>query len=454
MKKIILLIITIFITQISATPKLTFPTFEKIILKNGLHIFYDLQKDNPLTYINVIIKTGQIDDPENKIGTAQLTLDLIDTHTKKYPNESIEEILSFEGTALQRSSQSFNSNLNIKINSKKAPIAYNIISSCLTEPQFSDKILAREKKQWITTLKEEKTNAEYISKKQALKLLFNQPHSIKNQPSIKSVSKINQSDINTFHKTYFTPENIEIYIIGNTSIKKIKKHLVEPLEKLNKGSKKIQKKIDINPKEELIVINKPNTTQTTITLLSQSPLLNTKEFYYHRMLNYVLGAASFSSRLTKSIRAKLGNTYSINSYFESEPKYGLFWINTFTKNETALLTLKEIHRCIDKIAKSGITETELQKAKSYYLGNLPIRYETPFQKTNRLIYGHLQGLNKQQVESELIYLNQLKLDEINTYIKTYFKTNKFKTTIVTNTEKIKLDELKSIYKLIQLKDVQ
>ena len=152
----------------------------------------------------------------------------------------------------------------------------------------------------------------------------------------------------------------------------------------------------------------------------------------YRIMNYSLGGASFSSRLMEDIRTKKALSYSIYSRMIQQPHYGIFAINTFTKNETLVETLDAIKRVNTYLAMHGITQEELDKAKSFFRGNLPMRYETPPEKSNFLLTAWEYGMSEKEASETLNRLLELRLDDVNQFIMNYFEHTVWQIVLVTD----------------------
>lgn len=92
-------------------------------------------------------------------------------------------------------------------------------------------------------------------------------------------------------------------------------------------------------------------------------------------LSTILGG-SMSSRLFQKIREERGLTYSVYSFHSSFSDRGLFGIYSATSpdnfNLAASLAVEECR----KLFSEGITEEELQDAKTFMKGNLALSYES------------------------------------------------------------------------------
>ncbi len=119
------------------------------------------------------------------------------------------------------------------------------------------------------------------------------------------------------------------------------------------------------------------------------------------------------------------------------PYNAFFTINTFTKNDNLTQILEGINDLCTELSKTGITKNEIDKAKSYFKGNLPIRYETPMQKADFLYTASRYNMKQKEAQETLIKLLDLTVKDVNIFINNYFQDNPFQIMILTDYQEVK-----------------
>jgi zinc protease len=99
------------------------------------------------------------------------------------------------------------------------------------------------------------------------------------------------------------------------------------------------------------------------------------DFFAAFIVNHVLGAGGFESRLMTEVREKRGLTYGISSnlapMFHAEMVIGSVSSSNDTIAEAIAVTRAEWAR----MASEGLTEAELAAAKTYLTGEYPLRFD-------------------------------------------------------------------------------
>ncbi|MFB3062053.1 MAG: M16 family metallopeptidase, partial [Candidatus Binatia bacterium] len=100
------------------------------------------------------------------------------------------------------------------------------------------------------------------------------------------------------------------------------------------------------------------------------------DYYPVRVMSYILGGGGLSSRLPDAIRNERGLAYSVRASFSAGKYTGTFRISMQTKNKTAEEAIGIAIEEIRRIREQGVTEEELETAKTFLIGSFPLRLDT------------------------------------------------------------------------------
>jgi predicted Zn-dependent peptidase len=100
-------------------------------------------------------------------------------------------------------------------------------------------------------------------------------------------------------------------------------------------------------------------------------------------VNDALGGG-MSSRLFQEIREKRGLVYSVYSYHSMFAQTGAFVVYAGTAPSRALEVTALIAKELEDVAEKGITEDELERAKSHMKGGMVLGLEETSARMNRL----------------------------------------------------------------------
>ena len=132
-----------------------------------------------------------------------------------------------------------------------------------------------------------------------------------------------------------------------------------------------------HPLEKPIVkLIEKDLTQATILMGHVGISRTNPDYYAVTVMNYILGAGGFSSRLMDSIRDNQGLAYHVGSHFEANLMPGPFIVSLQTRNEAANQAITGVVTELNRIREAPVTDQELSEAKAYLIGSFPLRVDT------------------------------------------------------------------------------
>jgi zinc protease len=107
--------------------------------------------------------------------------------------------------------------------------------------------------------------------------------------------------------------------------------------------------------------------------------------------------------------------------------------------QTSLPNLDEaVHALIEEIERvreSGITEEELEWARSYFTGSLPLSFQTNDQIASLVLVQELFGLPHEYWIQEIEQVRTCSLAEVNRCARTYLETDRFAIVVLSDFRK-------------------
>jgi zinc protease len=250
------------------------------------------------------------------------------------------------------------------------------------------------------------------------------------------VKTLAREDVVSYHARFVRPNNAMLAVVGDVDAKSV----IADLEKAFAAWKPAGEKVGdaYTPVPQLrgrtvLVVNKPEVTQTQIRLACMGVPRNHPDYYPIRVANTILGGG-FTSRLVNEIRVNQGLTYSISSRFGMYRNAGTYSISTFTKNETIRKTVDATFAVVKKLQDEGPTDAELDKAKRYLTGQFPLGLQAPDALAAQLLDVEFYGLDPKFVESFSDKINAVTMTDCRRALKSYFCVDDLKILVVSKPE--------------------
>ncbi len=426
MKKIIILIAILQGVLMSAN-------LEAIkIDKTTIPFIFEEDRHLPIISMQLVFKnSGFLTD--SKDGLVKLTTKLLNEGTKR--DGSVGFATKLENRAINLSAQTGAETFVIELSSLKSEFnnGVELLKELLKDPNYTDETLKKIKIQTLGELKRKESDFDYISALNMKGMLF--PDTKLAKPSlgtVDSIKGINLSDIKEYISSHIALGNAIVVMGGDINNSEASKLAIGILKELpNSKSKPLPtlKAIGKNQIKEIKVESKQ------AYIYFGSPLdvpYNSKERYLSKVASFILGSSGFGSRLMEEIRVKKGLAYSAYSRFAINRTYSYFWGYLQTKVASKDEAVKSVKEVISKFLEKGVTKEELESAKEFLLGSEPLRNETLSQRLHRAFQEFYQDRPLGSTLKDLEKIQNIKLDELNSFIKKHSEIDKISFSVVTN----------------------
>ena len=102
----------------------------------------------------------------------------------------------------------------------------------------------------------------------------------------------------------------------------------------------------------------------------------------------------FGSRLMGNIREQKGYTYGITAGLLPYPGEGVLTISSDTAPEYVQPLVQEVYKEMDRLCNERVSDEELERVRSYMLGEMCRSYESVFSLSDAWIFIRISGLDK------------------------------------------------------------
>jgi len=394
-------------------------------------IIFEEQKDLPILNLQLVFQNSGYIQDKDKSGLVNLSSSILNEGTKELGSSDFAQILD-ENAITIHSSNGFETFVievsSLKEQSKKA---VSLLNDLLKSPNFTQSSLDKIKTIQTGYLKRKENDFDFIAQNQLKALLFKDT-ALENPSSgtIESISKIELKDIENFLSKTISLNNLIIVAGGNFTQKEIETLIKPILENLKTGEKSEVKKIDFKSQKSEKTLQRD--TEQAYIYFGSSFNIDSKdeENYKAKVASFILGGSGFGSRLMEEIRVKRGLAYSAYGNISINKTHTYFSGYLQTKNETAKEAQELVSKLVDEFVENGVTQEELTAAKNFLLGSEPLRNETLAQRLNKAFTLYYRGLDQDYSKKELEKIQNLKLEDLNNYIKSHKEINNLTFSIV------------------------
>ena len=336
------------------------------VTANGMTVLFLEQHFLPTVEIHALVKVGSAQDPPDKAGLANLTASLLDEGTLTRTSRQIAEQIDFVGGSLEAHAAEDFTTASTRVLKKDADLGFALLADMLQHPAFHKQEFERVRTQILGEIVSDDDDPGNVAMKAFHQLIFHgHPYSWPAHGTEETLNKITVADIQQFHAREYLPNQTILVIVGDLTQDQAAALVQTHFGSWKKGPPspyQIKKPASIERK--MVQLIEKDLTQSTIVLGHTGISRTNPDYYAVTVMNYILGAGGFSSRLMDSIRDKQGLADGIMSQFDSRLMPGAFFISLQTRTDVTNQAIAGVLTEIKGMRDAPVTDQELNEAKS------------------------------------------------------------------------------------------
>lgn len=387
---------------------------------NGLKVpvIFEDDKRLPLATMQFIFtNSGSITDTK-KAGLAKFSARVMNEGTKKLGSSAFAEAL--ESKAIHISSSTGIETFVMEVGGLKEEfdIGLGYLESLLKDPNFTEDTISKVKTTTIGGLSRKENDFDYIASNELKAVLFN--GSVLSNPSsgtIQSVKNIELDDVKEFVEKNLVSSKLIVVLGGDIDLEVMKEKIAKIISSMKKGQVSKVQNYEVIKKAKTNILKK-ETEQAYVYFGSPYHMSAGDDDYYKaRIATFILGTGGFGSRLMEEIRVKRGLAYSAYARVSVTKSSSYMTGYLQTKIESMEEAKQTVQEVVAKFVKKGVTKEELEQTKKFLTGSEPLRVETMSQRLSRTFMEYYNGYELGHSEKELEKIKNIKLKDLNTFIK-------------------------------------
>jgi len=440
--------LTILIISSPATASDRFIDIQELTTPSGLSIWLTEDHSVPVISLKFAFKgAGAFNESPEKQGLVQLLSNMMDEGAGDLESQSFQKALSDHSISLSFSGGRDTFSGSLKTLTEHQDKAFTLLNLALTKPRFDAAPLERMKQANLSRIKQSMTKPNWIAARIMNDTAFKgHPYAQNSGGTLTTLPTITAQDLRQFAKDNLFKERLKIAISGDITPQKainMAEHVFGDLPNVPTYVE-TSTPVTLDHQGDTILF-KQTIPQTIVRISLPGIRQSDPDYYAAKLMNHIYGESGFGSRLMETIREKEGLTYGIYSGLSQMEQAQTLTISTSTKNETVskLLTLTKDEA--KTLKTTPITELELQKAKDYILGSMPLSLTSTEALSSIMLSLQMHDLSATHLDTIDSKINTITIEDVQRTAKRLLNFDNAVTVLVGNPKDI--EPTKTITKL-------
>lgn len=404
---------------------------QRVVSPAGIEAWLVEDHTNPLIALRIAFRGGSAMDPAGKEGLADMAAALLDEGAGEYDSQGFQGLLEDLSVRLgfDASREAFFG--SVQTLSENREDAFRLLRLALSEPHFEAEAVNRIRGQLQARLRRSEEDPDTIANRTLTRLLFpDHPYGRPSRGTPESIAAITADDLRAFIKARFGRNNLIIGAVGDIAPQELARLVDAAFAKLPaKGS--LWTLADVTAQANgATIVEQKDVAQSSIVFAQPGVKRDHPDFYALFVLNHMLGAGGFTSRLYSEVREKRGLVYSVGTGLIAYNHTGLIWGAAGTQNARVGETLAVVREEWARMATGTVTAGELADAKAYLTGSYALGFSSSDRIADTLVGQQLDNLGIDYIDKRNGYIEAVTLADVNRVAKALLKPEQLTVVVV------------------------
>jgi zinc protease len=414
MKHVLSLIAAFFV----ATPAWAKVDIQEVTSPGGLKAWLVEEPAIPFVALELYFKGGASLDEPGKRGAVSLMTSTLEEGTGDMDARDFARAREALAASFGFSSNDDSVSVSATFLTETQDEAIALLRAALIDPSFNDSAVERVRRQLLSNIRSDAKDPQTLARDAFDVMAYGADHPYGSNPdgTEESVTGLTREDLMRAHANTMTRDRVVIGAAGDIDAETLGRLIDELLADLPETGAPMPTKIDVAIEGGTTVV--PFDTPQSVAIFGHAGIeRDDEDFFSAFLLNQVLGAGGFESRLMNEVREKRGLTYGVYSFLAPKDYAATYQGSVSSANDRVGEAIDVIREEWRKMAEVGITAKELEDAKLYLTGAYPLRFDGNGNIASILVGMQAQGLPVDYIATRNDKVNAVTLDEANAVAK-------------------------------------
>lgn len=397
-------------------------------LSNGMVVYIAEDRMLPTFDLTITFRAAAAFEPDGKAGLASLTGgQMRDGGTQDLTPEELDEKVEFLAARLSASIGDTSGRATLSCLSKDIDESLELFAGMLRYPRFDEARFRLAKERNLQNIKRRNDSTTTIERMEWDFLMYGEDHFTNRYPTTASINAITRDDMITFHRKYVHPGKMILAVAGDFD----RAAMLQKLEATFAGwpagdpAPTSFPKPTYSPKPGVYAIHKEDVNQGRISVGHLGIERGSPDQYAIHVMNGILGASGFRSRIVARVRSDEGLAYNSGSRFGQ----GVYFPGTFrawfqSKSNSCAYALRIVLEEITRITTEKVTDQDVKDTVAFTVESFPQRFQSKMSVLRTYVSDEYTGRDPAYWQTYIENLKKVTPDDVLRVAKKYLHPDK------------------------------
>lgn len=413
-----------------AVPALAAVEIQEVTSPGGIDAWLVEESSIPFMALEIRFLGGAVLDPEGKRGVTNLMTGLLEEGAGELDARGFAE--ARDSLAASFDFDVYNDALSVSARflTENRDEAVALLREALVNPRFDEEAIERVRAQVFSVIRGEATDPNEIARRTFDAIAYgDHPYATGMDGTLESVAALTRDDIVDAHSRVLVKDRLYVGAAGDISAEELGELLDTLLGDLPETGAPLPGDAEVNAEGGVTVV--PFDTPQSVAVFGHEGIpRDDPDFFAAYVANEIFGGGGRQSRLTQEVREERGLTYGVGSFLANYDFADMQMGSLASANDRIAEAIDIIQAEWARIAEEGVTEEELEMAKTYLTGAYPLRFDGNGPIAQIMVGMQTQDLPPEYINTRNDEVNAVTLEDVKRVSKRLFRPENLRFVVV------------------------
>lgn len=400
------------LTILLTTPLRAAVDIQEVTSPGGIKAWLVQESSIPFTALEIRFRGGASLDRPGKRGAQNLMAATIEEGAGDLDAQGFAAARDALAASYRFEANRDSISISARFLSENRDQAIDLLRLALVNPRFDQGAVDRVREQVLSGLRSDEGDPNSIVSRAFNEMAYgDHPYGTVMDGTLDSVAALTRDDIVTAFKDSIARDRLYVGAAGDISADELGVLLDHLLGDLPETGAPLPDRAEVNLTGGVTLL--PLDSPQSVTMFGHTGIVrDDPDFFAAFLANQIFGGGGRQSRLSYEVRETRGLTYGIGVYLAHYDLANMVIGQVASANERMAEAIEVIRAEWAKIAEKGVTEEELNEAKTYLTGAYPLRFDSNASIARILVGMQLDDLEPAYIETRNDKVNAVTLEDI------------------------------------------